>query len=346
MKVASEEIKYWSDRFYQEGYNTDEDYFKKVDFSRQQLALLLGAEKQNIAFFQSTSQAISQFALNIELKEDDEVLMLKQEYSSHLYPWQAACKKAKAKLVLLDSIDDYKVSTEIFKSQVNAKTKVIAVSWVQFQTGSVIDIYDLGAFCKSRNIVFFIDIIQGLGTMPFDFIKSQATAVAGGSHKWLSSAVGVGYLCISDPDACKMQPHSFGAYTFGTCEDPSDLLCEPKLNASKFEPGSKQVLEICSLGVCCEIINQVGVRELQKEIIDLNSYFIESYNNKKISLVITNDEIINGFVNLVSDVYEPKKIKEDLNGKSIFCALRGPGVRLSFAAFNSKQEIQSLLNLF
>ena len=220
------------------------------------------------------------------------------------------------------------------------------MSWVQFQTGSVVDIYELGKICKSKNILFFIDVIQGLGTMPFDFVKSQATAVAGGSHKWLSSAVGVGYLCISNDQAIAMQPHSYGAYTYGTCEDPSDLLCEPKLNALKFEPGSKQVLEICALGVCCEAINEVGVQELQKEIINLNSYFIENFNSKNVSLLITNDEIINGFVNLVPKVEKPQKLKDTLNEKNIFCALRGPGVRLSFGAFNSKPEIQFLLDLF
>ena len=85
-----EEITYWSKRFFEDGYHSDADYKKRMEWSRLQVASLIDCETDEVAFFQSCAWGISQFAFGIELTEKDEVLIFDQEYSSNLYPWQAA----------------------------------------------------------------------------------------------------------------------------------------------------------------------------------------------------------------------------------------------------------------
>ncbi|MBY0414852.1 MAG: aminotransferase class V-fold PLP-dependent enzyme, partial [Bdellovibrionales bacterium] len=90
---ARDKIRYWADRFYEEGFYTDHDYMNDVLHSRKSLATLIGCDHSEIAFFQSTASAVSQVAMNFPLLAGDEVLMWAEEYGSHLFPWQEACKR-------------------------------------------------------------------------------------------------------------------------------------------------------------------------------------------------------------------------------------------------------------
>lgn len=196
LKPAQDEINYWAKRFYEDGYYSDHDYMARVDWTRQQIANLVDCDKQEIAFFQSCAGGISQFAFGIDLKKDDEIILFDQEYPSNLYPWQQACKRREAKLVMIDSSPETPVSVESVIKSITDKTRIIAVSYVQYQTGILMDLEKLSEICKQKNILFFVDAIQGLGIHPLSFKKLSIDGLVGGSYKWLNSAVGVAFLVL------------------------------------------------------------------------------------------------------------------------------------------------------
>ena len=66
--------------------------------------------------------------------------------------------------------------------------------WVQYQTGAIVDLDQLTSFAREREILTFADGIQGIGQLPFDFEKSGLDFIVGGSHKWMTSPLGVGFL--------------------------------------------------------------------------------------------------------------------------------------------------------
>lgn len=333
---AKNKIDYWSERFYQEGFFTDADYMTDVLSARKNLALLIGCEFNEIAFFQSTASAISQLCFNYPLHENDEVIMWDQEYSSNLYPWQEACRRKKAKLVLVESENHFQLNVERLLQSITNQTKVIAVSWVQFQTGAKTDLKKISEFIKDKNIFLFVDIMQGLGLHPFNMKDLGVDAVAGGSHKWLVSPVGVGYLALDKKYHSLISPHNVGSSTFGTCDDPADLTCEPKKDALKFEPGSKQVLEITALGASVEMILKFKVSEIEKKVLELSQYL-------KNGLEILNYKV---FYNQSSIVNFVPKGQETERLKKLNCcfAVRGPGIRLSPHAFNTPEELDRILN--
>jgi selenocysteine lyase/cysteine desulfurase len=272
--------------------------------------------------------------------------MWDQEYSSHLYPWKEACDVAKAHLKILNSEDNLETPTEKFLTALTEKTKVVAFSWVQFSSGARMDVERVIKTCKERNIFVFVDIAQGLGLHPCKLWDWGADGVAGSSHKWLVSPVGVGYLAIRNSLALKMKPRVFGAYTYGTCDDPSDFACEPKKDSSKFEPGSKQVLEITALGASCDLINKTGVDIIEKESLrltenlrqglkDLNYKIINSFTNKNSAILIF----------MPKDLGQIEAVTNKLSKNNINFAKRGGGIRLSPHAFNTDTDIDNILRV-
>lgn len=336
-KPARDKIFYWGNRFYEEGFYTDKDYMNDVLNSRTLLSKLIGCETSEIAFFQSTASAIGQLCFGFPLKLGDEVVTWDQEYASNLYPWQEACKRSGAKLKIVSSEKDLTTPVHKIIEEITDQTKIVAISWVQFLTGAKTDLKALSKVTREKEIFLFVDIMQGLGLHPFDMKKFGVDAVAGGSHKWLASPVGVGFLALDSKHINKIKPHNIGAYTFGTCDGPTDLFCEPKKDALKFEPGSKQVLEITALGASVDLILKTSVPLIEKEVLHLS---------KKLQLGLQDlgYQVFNNESSIVNFI--PRK--DEVNRlSSILCnfALRGPGIRLSPHAFNTDEEIDKILNI-
>lgn len=345
---AKDKIIYWANEFYKKGFYTNDEYFQDVLQSRVNLSQLIGCETHEIAFFQSTASAISQIALEFPLQKGDEVLMWEQEYSSNLYPWQEACKRSEAhlKLIPYNEFAEKSQSTQIYKYETKLdrlkkftteKTKVIAISWVQFQTGAMIDLFELGTWARQNNIFTCIDIMQGLGVFPINMKKMNLDAVVGGSHKWLNAPVGVGYLALDQHKNSDIRPHNIGAYTFGTCDDPSDLACLPKKDASKFEAGSKQVLEITALGASIDLILKTGVENIYQQALQ---------NKKKLQKILeaNNCLIHSPEYSLITNWTHPEQnqIIHKLKSKNINFAMRGPGVRFSPHAYNVEADFDKI----
>lgn len=335
-KAARDRILYWGNRFYEEGFYTDADYVDDVLHTRGSLAKLIGCDWNEIAFFQSTASAISQLAFHFPLKQDDEVLTWNQEYASNLYPWQEACKRSGAKLVLVESGERLTTPVEKILSAITDKTKMIAISWLQFQTGARTDIQALSKITRARNIFLFVDIMQGLGIHEFNMKEWGVDAVAGGSHKWLVSPVGVGYFALDMKHMNLLRPHNVGAYTFGTCDDPADLFCMPKKDALKFEAGSKQVLEITALGASVDLILQTGVKVIEAEVLRLSKKLADGLRDQGFDVHHNGSS----HVNFVPHPDSADKLR------SLPCnfAVRGPGLRLSPHAFNTDEQINKVLN--
>lgn len=348
-KAAREKIDYWSRRFWEEGYNTDKDYAADVSRTRASLANMIGCESSEVAFFTSTAGAINQVAFSCGLKAGDEVVMWDQEYGSHLYPWKAACDQAGANLVIVESDSNLATPMERFLKAITPKTKVIAFSWVQFMSASQFeDTKHVIEFAKQKEILVCVDIIQGLGLHPCDIWAWGADAVMGGSHKWMCSPVGVGFLALRKNLLSRFKPHVVGMYTYGTCDDPSDFACEPKRDATKFEPGSKQVLEITALGASIDVIQKTGVKTIETEalrlakilrlgLIELGYEVVSPFSEEKIHST--------PFVNFKpKGSMSNKELSDKLNANKIFHAVRGPGLRFTPTAFNTETEIKKVLS--
>ncbi|WP_409479159.1 aminotransferase class V-fold PLP-dependent enzyme [Pseudobdellovibrio sp. HCB154] len=347
-RAAREKIDYWSRRFWEEGYNTDKDYAADVANTRASLASMIGCEAGEVAFFSSTAGAISQVAFSCGLNPGDEVLMWDQEYGSHLYPWKAACDQVGANLVIVESEKNLATPMEKYLKAITAKTKVMAFSWVQFQAGSQMeDIKHVIETAKQNGIFVSVDIIQGFGLHPCEIWNWGADAVMGGSHKWLSSPVGVGYLALRKNHIAKFKPHVIGMYTYGTCDDPSDFACVPKRDALKFEPGSKQVLEIAAMGASIEVLQKTGIKNIETEALRLAKIFRQGLMNLGYEIVSPyQSEKINStpFINVKPrGSMTNKELSDKLNKEKIFHAVRGPGLRFTPNAFNTETDLEKAL---
>lgn len=340
--------RHWLDRFYEEGAFCSGEMWVGTERAREITASFMGAQTHQLAFFQTTASALSQAALGIPLEVGDEILTWAQEYPSNFYPWRAAAERSGARVIQVESAD-FSTSTDQLLSYVTDKTKVVAISWVQFMTGSVTDLKKISSALKNRDIWLVADVIQGVGVYPFHFAESGFDIVCCGSHKWLCSSYGAAFMIVSDAKLGRLKPLEFGAMTYGDPDTIKSFNIEPKKTAQKFEPGSKSMIEVIALGETLKLFQAVGVENIKKEACRLADDLRTGLTSLGYFIQSPHEGVILNFRPQAEQKPDSKtilnKIAESLKAAKISYAVRGPGIRLSVHGFNTDQDIAKALDV-
>lgn len=332
---------HWLDRFYTEGANCAAEAWNELEVVRQKLAHFAGADLEEVAFFQTTASALSQAAFSIPLQMGDEILTWDQEYPSNFYPWHLAAQRASAKLVQVES-ENWQTPVQKILDRVTARTRVIALSWVQYQTGAVTDLQRLSQELRDRKIWLVADVIQGLGVRPFDFHESGFDIVCGGSHKWLCSNYGAGFMLVKKEKLELLEPVEVGAMTYGDPDTPKSFTITAKKNASKFEPGSKALIEFLAMGATLDLLEKVGTEKIFSEACRLADRLRQGLRARGQEIYSPEGP----FVNFAPKTkIELETICRDFESARVSFAKRGPGIRLSVHGFNRDSEIERVLAL-
>lgn len=328
----------WLQRFHREGASCSMEGWGQVEKARQRLAAFLGAHSEELALVQTTASAISQAALGIPLQPGDEILTWDQEYPSNFYPWRVAAERSGAHLIQVKS-DGWLTPVSRLLDRVTSKTKVIAISWVQYQTGSVTDLKALSTSLKNRGIWLVADVIQGAGVRPFHFHDSGFDLICGGAHKWLCSGYGVGFMAVRKEKIDQLRLLEFGAMTYGNPDTPKSFTIEPKPTAARFEPGSKSMIEVIAMTKTLDLFEAAGMEAISAEASRLGRRLRQGLEQIGFEHACAEGPIVN------FSSRDDKAVAELLKSAKISHALRGPGVRISLHAFNSETEVDQTLDL-
>ena len=321
---------------------------EKSEETRPLLAKLLGAAPEQIAFFQTCAIAISQVAFGLKLEAGAEIVTFDQEYPSNFYPWRIAAERANGQLKIAKSLSTLATPLDAIKAQVTDRTKVIAVSWVQYRNGAITDLQELAAFAKSKGILTCVDIIQGAGLLPFDFVESGIDFACGGSHKWLTSPASLGYLVIKPELIEMLTPLSVGAMSFGGFDKLSDIHGQLVKGIARFEPGGRSLLEMVAMGETLKLINDTGLLNITSEIESLSRRLLSGLAERGFEIHSPHGLSFRGsIVNFVPTSKTPSidQLEQRLTSSKISFAKRPPGIRLSPHAFVTTDQIDRTLEV-
>ncbi|MCO6432645.1 MAG: aminotransferase class V-fold PLP-dependent enzyme [Deltaproteobacteria bacterium] len=315
--------------------------------ARGTIAALVGCTESQIVFFHTCAAAISQVALGIKLSEGDEILLWDQEYPSNAYPWYAAAKRAKAKVVTVSSNHDYTLDSGRMAAAINERTRVVAVSWVQYQSGAVSDLSLLSKTCREKGALLMVDAIQGLGVMPFDMGQLGVDIVAGGTHKWCCGPLGLGFLAIRKDLISRLEPIYYGAMSYCEVDEKFDAAKELKSTNARYEPGSPLLLSALGGAASIRLLLETGIENIWAEAMRLSRRCIEEISRRGFSPLGEN-----GFDGIKSPIVTFKiersgEIARQLRTKGVMCAgERAGGLRLSPHAFLYDDAIDRFFEIF
>jgi len=250
----------------QHGVTEYREWYKTYDSLREEARKLIGATNTGeIALLKNTSEGISTAALGLGLHAGENVLLPCGEFPANAYPWLAlTAKGVEVRRVKTDEFGRY--TCDDIARQVDAKTRAVAVSFVNFATGFRSDLATIGRFCRERGIFFFVDAIQGLGALPLDVGAMCIDALAADGHKWICGPEGMAIFFVRRAWISKIRPLSLGWWSV---DNPSryDLDDQPLTQDARcYECGTLTTVAASGLLEALQLLNTVTVRELSERI--------------------------------------------------------------------------------
>lgn len=337
------------------------------DWSRKTVADYLNAGKNNIIFTKGTTDSLNLVAFSYCMqfvKRNDIVLITEMEHHSNMLPFQVVCKKVGATLIPIPITDKCDIDlvkyAELLKKH-GKRIKLVSVCHVSNAVGTVNPIKEIIDSAHKYDIPVCIDAAQSIGHCKIDVNYLDCDFLAFSGHKCYAPT-GIGVLFAKEKYLLAMQPYQFGggmikggeikAVTF----DSATWADIPE----KFEAGTPNIEGAISLGVALDnFIRRIGIVNIfnyEKHLLD---YCVAGMRKIPQVKIVGEPEQRAGLVSFTIDNVKNETVCVTLNQYGIatrngfLCTiplmhklnLQDGVTRVSFAIYNTQQEIDRLLDV-
>ncbi|HET7116536.1 MAG TPA: IscS subfamily cysteine desulfurase [Hanamia sp.] len=168
-----------------------------VEYAREQVALLIGAESKEIVFTSGATES-DNLALKgifeLYASKGNHIITVKTEHKAVLDSCNHL-EKIGAEITYLNVKKDGLIDIKELGNAVKPNTILIAVMYANNEIGVIQPIKEIGIIAKKQGIIFFTDATQAVGKIPVDVIKDNIDLMSFSAHK-MYGPKGVGALYV------------------------------------------------------------------------------------------------------------------------------------------------------
>ncbi|NOY92515.1 MAG: cysteine desulfurase [Deltaproteobacteria bacterium] len=324
--------------------------------TRDKVQGFLGASaREEILFTRGTTEGVNLVASSYgqhALGEGDEVLITALEHHSNIVPWQLACERAGAKLVVAPITDSGEVLLEDFCAKLTERTKVAAFAHVSNALGTVLPVEEMTHAAHDAGAVVLIDGAQGAPHLHVDVEELGCDFYAFSAHK-LYAPTGVGVLYGRRALLEAMPPYQGGG-------DMIDRVTFERTTYNdlpyKFEAGTPNIAGVIGLGAALDYLQRLGPLGIEAHERAVLEYASDALGDIRGLRVVGDAPSKVAVISFVMEGAHPNDIGEilDQHGVAIrtghHCAqpvmdrFSVPATaRMSLGLYNTREDIDALL---
>ena len=324
------------------------DFVNLVPRFRNGFARFMKTEAENISYIHSTAEAMSQLANGYPFQAGDQIISYVHEYPSNHYPWLIQKRRGVELLLLPDSqhrggFDREGKTAGWSMSDLERlctdRTRVVAISHVQFSSGYSADLKELGEFCRAREIDLIVDAAQSLGCLPLFPEECGVAAVAASGWKWLLGPKGAAVLYTSQRLRDKLVPTMVGPAMMTQQFDYLDHTWSPFSDCRLFEYSTIPWDHVAALAVVVEdIFNRYPIEDIRDEVFRLQDLFLEHLDPDCYKVQRFTDTHRSGIIVFLPK-RDPKTVAKELSERGVVITERGGCLRLAPHFYLDDDEI-------
>lgn len=169
-----------------------------VDYAREMVGKLIGAEDKEIIFTSGATEAINlalKGAFEMYAKKGNHIITVKTEHKAVL----DTCKhleKLGGEVTYLDVNYDATIDLAALEAAIKPSTILICVMYANNETGVIQPIKEIGEMCAKHGVLFMSDITQAAGKVPINVKELGIHLAAFTAHK-MYGPKGVGALFVN-----------------------------------------------------------------------------------------------------------------------------------------------------
>ncbi|MBM3981905.1 MAG: aminotransferase class V-fold PLP-dependent enzyme [Planctomycetes bacterium] len=304
--------------------------------------LINAADASDVFFVPNTTHGIGVIAEGFPWRAGDNVVLAAEEYPANQYPWMNLAHRG-VEVRAIPSRGN-RVEIDDLRAAMDAHTRVLTASAVQFASGFRTDLDALGALCRERGVFFFVDAIQALGTFPIDVQRTPIDALAADSHKWLLGPEGAGFGYIRREWVERLHPIGVGSFSVENPLAFSTIDFKLKPHAGRWEGGALNVGGLSAMGASIELLLTAGGANVERRVIELTDYLCDQAQARGWAAFSSRagaDK--SGIVSLIHPARGPEDVVRRCRAAGVAVNARGGRVRVSPHAYNTEGDIDRFL---
>jgi selenocysteine lyase/cysteine desulfurase len=318
----------------------------RIEEVRKQFGRLLNADPLDVAFVKNTSEGVGIVAEGLPWETGDNVVTVDQEYPANVYPWMNLESRG-VEFRAVRSRPGGVVSLEDLDAAIDARTRVVTLSFVEFATGFRNDLDAVGRLCRDRGALFFVDAIQGLGVLPIDVKRTPIDFLAADGHKWLLGPEGAGVFWMRRELIDRVRPVGVGWNSVVGAYDFSAIDFRLKPHAGRYESGTLNVGGTIAMGASLGLLLAVGIEEIERQILALTDRLCEGIAGTNWRVFgRTTPEARSGIVSMEPPTgRDVAEVARALRREGVVVNCRAGRLRVSPHGYNTAEEIDRLVGL-
>src|SRR5438067_3707484 len=322
---------------------------EEADRLRASLARLFNCGVEHIALTRSTAHGLSLLASGLDWQPGDNVVGARGEYPANVYPWVALGPRG-VEFRVADNPDG-RVTPESVLRLVDAHTRVVALSHVEFWNGYRVDIETIGEECRKRGVILAVDAIQSAGALKLDFARLPVDYAAAGSYKWLLGTQGIGFAWCHPDLLPRIRPVLVGT---SSVRDRLNYFSYPldrvdfDTTARRLEEGNPSLLDMAAFGAAVDVFLEVGPAVVERRVLGLALRLAEGLDRQGFEVIgpwPRAEGERSGIVSFRKPGSPPQEIQRDLQASRIVGRIHADFVRLSPHFYNTEDEVDRVIEV-
>jgi cysteine desulfurase/selenocysteine lyase len=186
----------------------DSTFFEVPNRVRASIAKLIGGKAEEVALTSGASAGVAAVAYGLAWKPGDEIVTAKGEFPLQYTAWKPMEEREGLKLKIVAPRERF-ISADDLIAAITPRTRVVSVSMVRFDDGSLLDAPRVAAACHKHGALLLLDVSQCCGALPMDVNQLGADFLVCAGYKWLLSPFGTGFFWAKSEHLGIVRPGPF-----------------------------------------------------------------------------------------------------------------------------------------
>src|SRR5271168_4742432 len=328
----------------------DAVFFEAPSRIRASLSKMIGAKPEEIALTTGASTGAAAVAHFLRWKPGDEIITAKGEFPLQYTTWKPMEEREGMKLKIVAPRDRFITADDLIAAM-TPRTRVISVSHVRFDDGSLLDASRVAAACHAKGAMLVLDVSQSCGAVPMDVNELGADFLVCAGYKWLLGPWGTGFFWAKREQLDALRPGPFywmaqGKDSFSALNyvDPT-----PSRNADRWDAAEASTyfnFNLTAMDASVDFVLRVGpelVLEHNRKLIELLFERLPKDCAPASPLDCAQRGPFGCFTAPTPE--KTTELYKRLRKESVVVSMREGRIRVSPHLFNSEQDIDRLIGV-
>lgn len=238
---------------------------QRFEAARARVARFLGAKSPSeIVFTSGTTAAINLVAHGFGQKmlaPGDEIVVTALEHHANLIPWQQACARSGARLVVAPALPDGALDmTALAARLASPRARLLAATHISNAIGTVNPIGDICEMARRHEVPVLVDAAQSIGYQEIDVQAWGADFLVFSAHK-MFGPTGTGVLFAKNGWLARLPVWQTGGEMVLDVRFEETVFAPPP---QKFEAGTPNVAGAIGLAAAIDFVENIGKQAIRQ----------------------------------------------------------------------------------